>query len=60
MELSKFVKEVKSEALRVTWPTRKETLMASGMVIMMAALAGLFFLLVDALVHKVISFILGI
>lgn len=59
MEISKFFKEVKSEATRVTWPSRKETMMSSGMVIMMAAVAGVFFLLIDALVHKIISLILG-
>lgn len=59
MEISKFFKEVKSEATRVTWPSKKETMMSSGMVIMMAAVAGVFFLLIDALVHKIISLILG-
>ena len=59
MEISRFFKEVKSEAMRVTWPSKKETMMSSGMVIMMAAIAGVFFLLVDALVHKIISLILG-
>lgn len=60
MEISRFFKEVKSEALKVTWPNRREALISAAMVVVMASLAGFFFLFVDAIVNKVISFILGI
>ncbi len=43
----KFIQEVKQEAFKVTWPTRKETLQGTLMVIAMAIIASIFFLLLD-------------
>ena len=43
----KFIQEVKQEAFKVTWPTKKETLQGTLMVAAMAIIASLFFLLVD-------------
>ena len=43
----KFIQEVKQEAFRVTWPTGKETLQGSLMVVAMAIVASIFFLLLD-------------
>ena len=43
----KFLQEVKQEAFRVTWPTGKETLQGTLMVVAMAIIASLFFLLLD-------------
>ena len=43
----KFIQEVKQEAFKVTWPTGKETLQGTLMVIAMAIVASLFFLLLD-------------
>ena len=43
----KFFQEVKQEAFKVTWPTSKETLQGTLMVIAMAIVASLFFLLLD-------------
>ena len=43
----KFIQEVKQEAFKVTWPTGKETLTGALMVIVLAAIASLFFLLLD-------------
>tara|TARA_Y100001968_G_scaffold330064_1_gene380899 strand:+ start:81 stop:260 length:180 start_codon:yes stop_codon:yes gene_type:complete len=43
----KFIQEVKQEAFRVTWPTGKETLQGTLMVVAMAIVASLFFLLLD-------------
>ncbi|MCE2992571.1 MAG: preprotein translocase subunit SecE [Candidatus Jidaibacter sp.] len=54
-----FYKEVKSEVLRVVWPTRKETMLALALVLGMVVIAGLFFLLVDSLLFKFIKLILG-
>jgi preprotein translocase subunit SecE len=44
---AKFVREVRSEMARVTWPSRKETLVTTGLVFAMVALAAMFFFLVD-------------
>jgi preprotein translocase subunit SecE len=60
MEIAKFYKEVKVEATRISWPSRKETMTAAGLVFVLATVAGLFFLLVDAAVYKMIHFILGL
>lgn len=60
MRVFEFVKEVKSEALKISWPSRKETTMAVALVFVMASVAGLFFLVVDAVVYKIIHFILGV
>ena len=43
----KFIQEVKQEAFKVTWPTGKETLQGTLMVVVMAIIASLFFLLLD-------------
>jgi preprotein translocase subunit SecE len=42
-----FVQEVRAEGGKVTWPTRRETMITSAMVLVMIALASVFFLVVD-------------
>ena len=44
------VREVRSEMTKVTWPSRKETLVTTGLVIGMAALAAIFFFLADQII----------
>jgi preprotein translocase subunit SecE len=44
-----FVQEVRQEAAKITWPTRKETMITTVMVLIMVALASVFFLIVDAI-----------
>jgi preprotein translocase subunit SecE len=46
----KFVREVRTEMARVTWPTRKETLVTTGLVFAMASVAAVFFFVVDQLI----------
>jgi preprotein translocase subunit SecE len=47
--LAQFVREVRQETEKVTWPTRKETVISTGMVLLMVFLAAIFFFLVDQL-----------
>ena len=47
---AKFVREVRSEMARVTWPSRKETLVTTGLVFAMASIAALFFFVVDQII----------
>ena len=47
---ARFVREVRSEVSKVTWPTRKETMVTTGLVIAMVALAAVFFLVVDQVI----------
>ena len=56
----KFMQEVRAEAQKVTWPTRKETTVTTIMVFVMVAIASVFFLLGDQLIRIAVSFILGV
>ena len=47
---AKFVREVRSEVAKVTWPTRRETVVTTGLVFAMVALAAVFFLVVDQVI----------
>jgi len=44
---ARFLREVRTEIGRVTWPSRKETAVTTGLVFAMAAMAALFFLAID-------------
>jgi preprotein translocase subunit SecE len=55
-----YLQQVRAEGAKVTWPTRKETMVTTGMVFVMVVLASLFFLVADQVVRFVVSLILGI
>ena len=44
---AKFIQEVRAEIAKVVWPTRREVIMTTIMVFIMAALTAVFFSLVD-------------
>ena len=56
----KFLQEVRTEAQKVTWPTRRETVVTTAMVFVMAALASVFFLVADQIMRFVVTLVLGI
>ena len=56
----KFIQEVKQEAFKVTWPTGKETMQGTLMVIAMAIVASLFFLLLDQFLKFLLEMVLKI
>ena len=56
----KFIQEVKQEAFRVTWPTGKETVQGSLMVVAMAIVAAIFFLLIDQIFKSLLDIILKV
>jgi preprotein translocase subunit SecE len=56
----KFIQEVKQEAFKVSWPTRKETLQGSLMVVAMAIIASLFFLLLDQILRFLLELLLKV
>lgn len=63
MDLAKvgqFVREVRQEAGRVTWPTRKETSVTTMMVFVMIFIMGIFFVFVDQVIQFGLRLILGI
>ena len=56
----KFLQEVRAEADKVTWPTRRETFITTIMVFVMVALASIFFFASDQLIRFIVTFLLGI
>ncbi len=44
---AQFLRDVRAEVGKVTWPSRKETLVTTGLVFAMAAAAAIFFFVVD-------------
>ena len=56
----KFFQEVKQEAFKVTWPSRKETIQGTLMVIAMAIVAAIFFLLLDQILKFFLELVLKV
>lgn len=56
----KFLQEVRSETGKVTWPTRRETVITTIMVFIMVAVSSVFFFVADQIIRVLIAFILGI
>ena len=56
---AQFIRQVRQEAAKVAWPTRKDTSVATLMVLAMAAVMSVFFLLVDQVISWGIGAILG-
>lgn len=57
---AKFVREVRSEVAKVTWPSRRETMVTTGLVFAMAALAALFFFLTDQVIGVGVRALFGV
>jgi preprotein translocase subunit SecE len=56
----KFLQEVRTEVNKVTWPSRKETMITTAMVFVMVALASVFFFVSDQAIRVLVTFVLGI
>ena len=56
----KFIQSVKQEAFKVTWPTRKDVIVGSLMVFVLATIAAIFFLLLDQIYKFFLDLILTI
>jgi preprotein translocase subunit SecE len=54
----KFIQEVKQEAFKVSWPTNKETMQGTLMVVAMAIIASLFFLMLDQILKFLLELLL--
>ncbi len=55
-----FMQQVRAETSKVTWPTRKETMVTTAMVFVMVIIAALFFLAADQILSWLVSLVLGI
>jgi len=54
-----FIQQVRAETAKVTWPTRKETIVTTIMVLIMVTLASIFFFIADQILGGVVSLLLG-
>lgn len=54
-----FIQQVRSEVSKVVWPTRREVMVTSAMVFVMAVLTAMFFFLVDFLIRQGLQGVLG-
>lgn len=57
---AQFVREVRQELAKVTWPTRKETMITTASVLVMSAVAAIFFFLVDQILAWGVQTVLGL
>jgi preprotein translocase subunit SecE len=55
-----FLQEVRTEASKVTWPSRRETLITTALVILMVLLASLFFVVVDWVLRFAVTGVLNL
>ncbi len=55
-----FLRQVRQEVSRVTWPTRKETAVTTAMVFAMVVAVALFFFVVDQVIAMGVRFMLGL
>jgi preprotein translocase subunit SecE len=55
----KFFREVRSETEKVTWPTRRETMITTLMVFIMSTFAAIFFLIADQVIRIAVTTILS-
>ncbi|MBP9692590.1 MAG: preprotein translocase subunit SecE [Alphaproteobacteria bacterium] len=54
-----FMRQVRQEASKVTWPTRKETTITTIMVFLMVFICAIFFLVIDRILSWGVALILG-
>jgi preprotein translocase subunit SecE len=55
-----FVQQVRREMAKVTWPSRRETMVTTMMVFIFVAISSVFFLLVDQVLSSGVKAILGL
>lgn len=55
-----FLQEVQNEGKKVSWPSRKETMITTGMVFLLVVVASIFFLLSDQVIRWAVGLVLGL
>ncbi|MBT6536330.1 MAG: preprotein translocase subunit SecE [Rhodospirillaceae bacterium] len=58
--VGEFVRQVRQEVSKVTWPSRTETIQSTLMVVVMVAFAAVFFFLVDIVLAKLVQLALSV
>lgn len=56
---AQFVRQVKQEVSKITWPTRAETLQGSITVVIMSVMLALFLFVIDMFFAGLIKVVLG-
>ena len=56
----KFLQEVRTETNKVSWPSRRETMITTIMVFVMVAVSSVFFFAADQIIRILVTFLLGI
>ena len=54
-----FMREVREEVGKVSWPSQRETIITTIMVAIMAVMAAIFFMLADQIIGKLVQIVLG-
>ena len=54
-----FIQQVRAEAAKVVWPPRRETLITTGLVLLLVAFTSIFFVVVDEVLRAVVALVLG-
>lgn len=54
-----FIQQVRAEVAKIVWPTRREVLLTTVMVFIMATLTAIFFAIVDILIRGGLQMVLG-
>ncbi|MCJ7421790.1 preprotein translocase subunit SecE [Sphingomicrobium astaxanthinifaciens] len=57
---AEFISQVRAEARKVVWPTRKETIQTAIMVLIMTAILAFFFLGIDSAFRAIVNFLIGL
>lgn len=57
---AQYVRDVRSEVAKVTWPSRRETLITTGLVLALSTVAAVFFLVVDQVIAFAMRFVFGL
>lgn len=55
-----FLQQVRSEASKITWPSQRETMISTAMVLVMVVLAALFFFASDQLIGWLVGLVLSV
>ncbi|HYH70424.1 MAG TPA: preprotein translocase subunit SecE [Methyloceanibacter sp.] len=55
-----FLQQVRTEVAKVTWPTRRETVITTIMVVILSIMAAIFFLAADWVLSTIVTLVLGL
>jgi preprotein translocase subunit SecE len=55
-----FIRQVRSETAKVSWPTRKETITTAIMVVIMTTLLAIFFFAIDSGFGGIVKYLLSL